>query len=93
MKRWVNQPSTLQPLHQYHGKNIVFSCFGENGNVEVWIVPDDIVKSIADGNWRMELALAEAVDTGNDLDNFPFLKGKGIMMNKLALSKGWLTPK
>jgi len=29
-RMWINQPSTLQPLHQLHGKNVLAVKEGEN---------------------------------------------------------------
>lgn len=41
-KRWVNQPSTLQPYHKHHGQNVLCDDTGEEF-VQIWFLDRDAV--------------------------------------------------
>lgn len=59
-RRWINAPSRLQPMHDYHGKN-VFAAFDHNGYpaviyfvegaVSSMVVSKDNLKFLSNG-WR-----------------------------------------
>ena len=42
---WVNQPSTLQPAHRYHGKNVV-AVHEKSGGFRCCIIDDEIPSTI-----------------------------------------------
>ena len=42
-RAWINQPSTLQPAHKYHGmQGIVLPCSYDDSAVELWFSVGDI---------------------------------------------------
>lgn len=52
MKRfWINQPSTLQPLHKYHGNNVLAEninserVYFTSGNIISMEVPDNVLSA------------------------------------------------
>lgn len=43
MKRmWINQPSTLQPLHHLHGTNVLAEV-EKDGTLRVWFLSGDVI--------------------------------------------------
>ncbi len=37
-RMWINQPSTLQPLHERHGQNVLAEDKIHGQNVMVWFI-------------------------------------------------------
>ena len=40
-RAWINQPSTLQPLHSFHGKPCIVQDSGER-SLRLWFTEGDI---------------------------------------------------
>jgi len=48
VRKWINQPSTLQPLHHLHGTNVI--AITEYGNTwRIYFLSGDVVSQQADG--------------------------------------------
>lgn len=48
-RAWINQPSTLQPLHNWNGKNVLRGkAFG--GLVTVYFTDGDIISAMVPSN-------------------------------------------
>jgi streptomycin 6-kinase len=45
-RMWVNQPSTLQPLHSLHGTNVLAAPEGE-GLFRIWFLAGEVVSQQA----------------------------------------------
>jgi hypothetical protein len=43
-RKWINQPSTLQPYHKLHGKNVLYDPNTE----EVWFTEGNLISSQID---------------------------------------------
>ena len=43
MRMWINQPSTLQPLHKHNGKNVLVDCREEGKFVNMYFTQGDII--------------------------------------------------
>jgi hypothetical protein len=48
-RMWINQPSTLQPLHQLHGKNVLAVKEGEN-MYRIYFLSGDTISMRAHSN-------------------------------------------
>ena len=42
-RMWINQPSTLQPLHKYHGKKVL-AAMTEEISIRVYPCEGDIIE-------------------------------------------------
>jgi len=55
---WINQPSTLQPLHKLHGTNVMVLGGPEwNGMVQIYFLSGDVISQLCDplalsSGWR-----------------------------------------
>jgi hypothetical protein len=48
-RMWINQPSTLQPLHKLHGTNVL-ACEVRPGICRVWFLSGDTISMEAPRN-------------------------------------------
>lgn len=46
VRKWINQPSTLQPLHHLHGVNVLATAEGNN-TARIWFLSGHVVSQIA----------------------------------------------
>lgn len=52
MKRmWIDQPSSLQPLHHLHGINVISMPFDHNGFTYIYFLSGDVVSMRAHRLW------------------------------------------
>lgn len=49
IRMWINQPSTLQPLHKYHGTNVL--AIPEAGGYTIYFLSGDTISMQASSNW------------------------------------------
>jgi len=60
-RKWINQPSTLQQYHKYHGKNVLYDATAE----EVWFTEGDVISmqidplALSDG-WTKQTKTGES---------------------------------
>lgn len=52
-RMWINQPSTLQPLHHLHGTNVL----SEDGTNRIWFLSGPVISMVVPHNvlslgWR-----------------------------------------
>jgi hypothetical protein len=46
---WIDQPSTLQPLHKYHGTNVL--AIPEGNDYRIYFLSGDTISMQASRNW------------------------------------------
>lgn len=51
---WINQPSTLQPLHEYHGLNVLVASNHEGYPTVIYFLGGPVVSTA--GDYRLCLA-------------------------------------
>lgn len=44
-RMWINQPSTLQPLHKYHAKNVLAVVDKRHPTYDVYFTEGDIISA------------------------------------------------
>lgn len=45
-RMWINQPSSLQPLHKDHGKLVLAIKLGKTPNSQVYFTSGDVISAI-----------------------------------------------
>lgn len=63
LRMWINQPSTLQPLHKLHGERVL--AINENGSWRVYFLRGNVVSMMVpdntlSGGWNEEMRPPEA---------------------------------
>ena len=43
---WINQPSTLQPCHRWHGRNVIADTTEQGKNATVYFADGDEISAI-----------------------------------------------
>jgi hypothetical protein len=49
IRMWINQPSTLQPLHKLHGTNVL--AIPEGNGYVIYFLSGDTISMQASRNW------------------------------------------
>jgi len=49
IRMWIDQPSTLQPLHKYHGTNVL--AIPEGNDYRIYFLSGDTISMQASRNW------------------------------------------